>query len=103
MTLQYLFLYPALSIFPVPPDPDEVIATRGSKPLDRLDGVGWMWLSGLDVGTGCWSDQRARDRGWSPGYGIASNRVTVEDVSSPLAVVCGPRSVDEVSVFGDGY
>ena len=89
MTLQNLFLHPALSVFPVPPDLNKVITARSGKALDGLNGVGCVvWLAGLEVGAGCRGDQRARNRGWSPGYGVASNRVTVENVSSPLTIVC---------------
>jgi len=86
VTLQNLFLRPALSVFPVPPDLDKVVATRGSKPLNGLNGV--ELLTGLEAGTGRWGDQRARNCGRSPGNGVASNRVTVEDVGSPLTIVC---------------
>ena len=92
MTFQNLFLHPTLSVFPIPPNLDKVITARSGKALDGLNGVGCIrWLAGLEIGTGCWGDQRTRDCGRSPGYSIASNRVGVEDVGSPLTVVwAGP-------------
>jgi len=53
VTLQNLFLHPALSVFPVAPDLDKVITTRSSKALDGLNGVGRVeLLTGLEVDTG---------------------------------------------------
>ena len=97
VTLQNLFFHPALGIFPVSPDLDKVITTRSGKALDGPNGVGCAkGLAGLEVGTRCWGDQRAGNGGWSPRYSVASNRVTIEDVGSPLPVVCRTTS-DELT------
>jgi hypothetical protein len=103
VSLQNLLLDPRLVVFPAvtvscmqlrkessysPKAPDfyEIIATSTRESLYRAGGRSCVSLVG-DGRTGSWGDQGAREGSRCPGYRIASDVVSVEDIRAPSAIV----------------
>lgn len=96
VALERVLLDPALRIVPVRPNAHDVVASCAREALHparrrgRRSG-GRCGPSGHGGRASQWLDERAGRRGGRPGDGVAANAVRVEDVRSPMTVVCrGP-------------